>query len=125
MDPDAYLLHQVHPAKVAADVGASLVSTVLLWRGRRRAGLLVRYAAPALASVAVLRTADLAPLRETTRGRYVLAHMTPMAVALRMAGDTMMTIGASRRSTRLTALGALTIVAGWSRGAVRSHPRGE
>jgi len=28
------LYHQIHPAKLAADVGGSLVSTYLMWRRR-------------------------------------------------------------------------------------------
>jgi len=118
MDPDAYVLHQVHPAKLGADVAASLFSTALLWRGRPRPALLVRYGVPAIASIAVIRWADLAVLRTTRRGRYVLAHMPPWAIAARLAGDTVMAIGAARRSRRLVLLGGLAILAGWSDGAI-------
>src|SRR6266508_2381447 len=47
---ERYLLHQVHPAKLAADVSASAVSTVLFWRHRALAGLLVFAVPPAVAS---------------------------------------------------------------------------
>ena len=116
MDPEAYLLHQVHPAKLGADVSAALVSNVLLWRGRPGPALLVRYIVPAVASLLVVGLADVAPLRATARGRYALAHMPPEAAAIRLAGDTLMAIGASRRSVPLMLLGLLTVVAGWSHG---------
>jgi hypothetical protein len=32
MERDAYLLHQVHVAKLATDVSAGVVSTSLMWR---------------------------------------------------------------------------------------------
>jgi len=59
---------------------------------------------------------DLSPLRETARGRYVLANMPPPAQAVRALGDTLMVRGARRHQRKLIALGALVIAAGWSRG---------
>src|SRR5689334_22381213 len=69
---DRILVHQVHPAKVGADVAASVISNVLLWRGRTRAALAVRVVLPVVGSAAVLRFADLDALAKTRRGRYVL-----------------------------------------------------
>ena len=39
---DKVLVHQVHPAKIGADVTASMVSNVLLWKGRPRAAIAAR-----------------------------------------------------------------------------------
>ena len=38
IDRDAILVHQVHPVKLAFDIGASVVSNVLLWHHRLGAG---------------------------------------------------------------------------------------
>jgi hypothetical protein len=38
---ERFLVHQVHPAKLATDIGASAVSTVLFWQHRLVLGLLV------------------------------------------------------------------------------------
>jgi hypothetical protein len=40
------LIHQVHPVKLAFDIGASVVSNFLLWRHRLGAGLVSRYLLP-------------------------------------------------------------------------------
>ncbi|HKN38378.1 MAG TPA: hypothetical protein VJ456_04610 [Acidimicrobiia bacterium] len=114
-DPDALVLHQVHPAKLAADASASVASMWLLWRGRTATGFAVHYLVPLVASAVVLHR-DLSPLRETARGRYVLANMPPPAQAVRALGDTLMVRGARRHQRKLIALGALVIAAGWSRG---------
>ncbi len=113
---DAALIHQVHPAKVGADVTAALASTVLLWQGRPAGGLAVRCALPLAGSAAVLGLADLDALARTRRGRYVLAHMPPSAQALRLAGDALMALGAHRRSPALMLAGAAVVATGWSHG---------
>lgn len=108
------LLHQVHPAKMSADMTASLISDLLLWRERPVAALALRCAVPIASSAAVLGLADLDALSRTRRGRYVLAHMPPAAQAARLAGDAIMGIGAYRRSPALVISGAALVVLGWS-----------
>ncbi len=111
---DGAVLHQVHPAKIGADVTAAVVSSALLWRERPRAALAVRVILPAASSAAVLALADLDDLARTRRGRYVLAHMPPAAQAVRLAGDALMGLGAYRRSGLLVLAGATVIGVGWS-----------
>ena len=113
---DRVLVHQVHPAKIGADVTASLVSNVLLWRARPRAAIAVRVLLPLAGSAAVLRFADLDALARTGRGKYVLAHMPPSAQAVRLAGDALMGLGACRHRCALIIVGGAVVVAGWSYG---------
>jgi len=108
------LIHQVHPAKIGADVTAAVVSNVLLWREQPAAALTVRCLIPAASSVAVIGLADLDGLTRTRRGRYVLAHMPPSAQAVRLAGDALMGVGAYRRNVLLLVAGAAVIGAGWA-----------
>ncbi len=110
------LLHQVHPVKIGVDVGASIVSNVLLWRERPVTGVAVRCVLPIAGSALVLGLADLDALARTRRGRYVLAHMPASAQAIRLAGDALMGFGAYRRSAPLFAVGAAVVVLGWSHG---------
>jgi hypothetical protein len=116
-DPDALLLHQVHPVKLAADAGAAAVSLWLLWRGRTKSGIAVHYLIPLVASAFVL-TRDVSYLRGTGRGRYVLEHMPPPAQGVRALGDTLMVRGARKRQTRWIVAGALGVAAGWAYGLV-------
>lgn len=111
---DGALLHQVHPAKIAADVTGSAVSNALLWNERPKAAMVVRVLLPAAGSAAVLSLADLDRLARTRRGRYVLVHMPPSAQVVRLAGDAAMGVGAYRRSGMLLLAGAMLIGIGWS-----------
>jgi hypothetical protein len=108
------LVHQVHPAKISADVTASMISNLLLWRDRPVTAVAVRCVLPAASSVAVLGFADLDAVARTRRGRYVLAHMPPAAQVTRVAGDALMGLAVYRRSPVLFALGAAVVAAGWS-----------
>ena len=121
MSKDELLLHQVHWTKLTADGTASIVSLVLIWTGHRIVGLIVHFVTPAVASAVLLRT-DTSPLRSTRRGRYVLEHMPPVAQAVRLVGDAIMTVGAWRRSGYLIIAGLLIVIAGWSHGLIPSKP---
>jgi hypothetical protein len=118
---DELLLHQVHWTKLTADGTASIVSLVLIWTGHRIVGLIVHFVTPAVASAVLLRT-DTSPLRSTRRGRYVLEHMPPVAQAVRLVGDAIMTVGAWRRSGYLIITGLLIVIPGWSHGLIPSKP---
>lgn len=121
MNDEDLVLHQIRWAKLAADVGAEVVSLPLIWTGRRTSGLAVHFLVPAVASAFLLR-ADITRLRSTRRGKYVLEHMPPGAQAVRLAGDVVMTVGAWRRDARLIAAGVLVVVAGWSHGLIVRAP---
>jgi hypothetical protein len=115
IDCDAYLLHQVHAVKLVTDVISGLASTVLMWRRRVRAALLLAHLPPAVASAVVIR-GDLSSLKATRRGRYVLQHMPPSAQVLRLLGQAVMWRAAYRHRVPGVAAGALTILIGWSYG---------
>jgi hypothetical protein len=119
---DRILLHQVHPLKLAADISASVISNALLWQHRPVVGIVTRFALPVVGSAIVLSSADVERLRETAAGRYVLANMSPGAIAVRLAGDVVMAVGSWYRRPPLIALGLLIVAAGWSEGLVR-HTR--
>ncbi len=116
MNRDAVLVHQVHRVKLGFDITASIVSNFLLWRHRLVSGILTRYMLPAAGSALVLRYADVEALAETPRGRYVLEHMPPATTVLRLAGDTVMAVGAWRRRPRWMLAGGMLVAAGWSHG---------
>jgi hypothetical protein len=115
MDRNVYLLHQVHPAKLATDIAADVVSTWLMWQHRPRTALLVAHTAAAVASATVTRW-DLSSIQATRRGQYVLIHMPPAAQALRYLGQVLAWYAAYRHRPAGIVAGHLLVVAGWSAG---------
>ena len=95
-----------------------MISNALLWHHRLVPGLLTRYAVPVIGSAVVLRFANINSLAESTAGRYVVGHMPPEMMALRLTGDTLIAIGAWSRHPKWIALGVLTVGLGWSHGVI-------
>lgn len=116
MDADTILIHQVHPVKLAFDIGASIVSNILLWQHRLGLGMLARYVPPVVGSALVINLGDMDSLRRTGRARYVVEHMPPSTTAIRLAGDVVMGVGSWRRRPGWILAGALIVAAGWSHG---------
>jgi hypothetical protein len=123
---ERYLVHQIHPAKLATDIAASIVSTVLLWRRRPAAGLLAAIGPPVLASTLLLRR-DLDRWAQMAAGRYMLEHMPPWMQAARAASAVVTAVGGWRRKPPLVAAGYALTAIGWSHGllAHRSTRPGE
>lgn len=121
MDRDAYLLHQVHAAKLATDISADVASTWLMWHRRVPAALVASFL-PAAAASAVLIRRDLSGIRNTRRGRYVLAHMPPSAQAIRLAGLVMLWRAAYRHRLAGIAAGHVLVAVGWSHGLLALLP---
>lgn len=115
VDREAYLLHQVHALKLAADVTGDVLSTALMWRHRPAAAVAAGFAPAVLGSVIVSRL-DLAQLRGTRRGRYVMRHMPPVAQAVRFAGQLLAWRAAYRHNAAGIVVGHGIVAAGWSGG---------
>jgi hypothetical protein len=122
MDRQAYLLHQVHAAKLATDISAAIVSGWLMWHRRVPAALVAGFVPAGIASALVTRR-DLSTLADTRRGRYVLAHMPPAAQGLRLAGQVV--VWRAEYKHRLTGIvaGHVLVAAGWSHGLLASARR--
>ena len=115
---EKFLFHQVHPAKLATDIGAAIVSLYLLWQHQLVLGLLTHFIPPPIGSAAVIRFADLDSYKNTRLGAYLLRYMTPIAQAARLAGD-LITVGAAwYQSFAGILFGLAVIAAAWSYGWV-------
>jgi hypothetical protein len=89
---ERYLVHQIHPAKLATDIGVSAVSTMLFWQHRLVPGLVV-FAIPAPVASALVLRRDLAAYRDSAAGRYVLAHMPRSMQAVRSVSAVVLAVG--------------------------------
>ena len=114
------LYHQIHPAKLAADVGGSIASTYLMRRRRFAWAMLAAFAPAVLASVLVMRYADLERRKHSRFGCYMRRYMDRRGVdAWRFFGQVVMWVGAWYRVGKLVPAGAATVVAVWISGLWR------
>src|SRR5215212_924609 len=114
------LYHQIHPAKLAADVSGSILSTYLMWRRRFAWALLAAFVPAVLASVLVIRYANLERRKHSRFGRYMQRYMDRRLLdAWRFFGQVLMWVGAWYRVGKLVPIGVATVVAAWVSGLWR------
>jgi hypothetical protein len=113
------LYHQIHPAKLAADVGGSLVSTYLMWRRRFAWAMLAAFVPAFVASVLVMAYADLERRKHSPFGRYMQRYMNRRVEAWRFFGQVVIWVGAWYRVGKLIPIGWAIVVAAWASGVWR------
>jgi hypothetical protein len=112
------LYHQVHPIKLATDIGAAIVSLLLLWQHQLVAGLLVAFVPPPVASALLLTSVDFEGYRDRPIGAYLRRFMTPLVQALRLVGFGVSAVGAWEQQWPVLAAGWLIVAGCWSYGLV-------
>lgn len=113
---ERYLYHQIHPAKLAADVAAAIGGVSAFAAHRLATGLVISIAVPACASLLAIRYADLERLKRSRFGAYVKRFMTTSATVQRLAGFAILAYGAWTGSFLVCVLGAALIVHAWTMG---------
>src|SRR5437899_2966557 len=107
------LYHQIHPAKLAADVSASFISTYLIWQHKFGLAMLSAFVPAILASALVLRLADLECLKQSPFGHYIRQFMNRRIEAWRFAGQVVVWVGAWYHQFWLIPVGLATVIAAW------------
>jgi hypothetical protein len=80
------LYHQIHPAKLFADISTALLALDLFWRHALAPGLLIALVPPVLVSAVLIREADLGRYRSSPMGAYLRQFMPPWVQAVRLFG---------------------------------------
>jgi hypothetical protein len=113
------LYQQIHPAKFAADVSGSLVSTYLMWRRRFAWAMIAAFVPAIVASVLVIAYADLERRKHSPCGRYMQRYMNRRVEAWRFFGQVVIWFGAWYRAGKLIPIGLAIVVAAWVSGLWR------
>jgi hypothetical protein len=112
------LYHQIHPAKLATDIGSTPLSLYLFWAHNLIPALLVTFVPAIIASFIIIQTVNLEPYKNSGFGRYLARYMTPLMQALRGAGFIAMVVGAWYHIWWLIALGLVVVLLAWLRGVI-------
>jgi len=113
------LYHQVHPIKLAVDIGVTFPFLYFLWQHQIVPALVVGFVPPAVVSAAMIRwTPDLEGIRQSAVGRYLKTYMTPAVEAIRLLTLVPMAFGAWNHEPIYIALGVAVLVAAWGNGLI-------
>jgi cobalamin synthase len=99
------LYQQIHPAKLAANVGGSIVSTYLMRHRRFAWAMLAAFVPAVLASALVMRYADLERRKHSRFGRYMRRYMNRRVEAW---------VGAGYRVGKFVPIGWTIVVVAWA-----------
>jgi hypothetical protein len=116
------LYHQIHPAKLAGDITASIVSGYFLWQHQLVWGIVIAFAIAIVASLLVMQFCDLEWWAHSRMGRYVAWHMTKPIEAWRMGGQIVAWIGCWYHDWVTVLVGYALVIAAWMAGLVRKRP---
>ena len=117
------LYHQIHPAKLFADVSTALIGVDLFWRHELVPGLIIAVLSPVLVSAVLVREADLDKYRSSRMGAYLRRFMPPWVQAVRLFGVAL-AFYASWYHVPAGIVGGLALVAlCWANGVMRDGMR--
>jgi hypothetical protein len=110
------LYHQIHPWKLAADIGSLPVSLYFFWQHDLFLGLLTHLLPAVVSSILVIRFGNLETLKNSKAGAYLERQMTRPAEGVRLLGDLLTVFGAWFHQPAWIALGIVVVVLAWCRG---------
>ena len=118
------LYHQIHPLKLATDVGVTPVALYCLWVHRPLSAAIVGFVPPIVVSAAMLRwPPDLEPWKASALGRYVGRYMTPLIELVRFLTLAPMAYGAWNHEPGWIVIGLVMLVVAWANGLIWPKPR--
>lgn len=116
------LYHQVHPIKLATDILAQFVSLFFFWQQNLILGLAIMLIPPIIASLVLMNSVDLTPIKDSAVGAYLRRAMPRSMEMVRLFGTFPMVFGAWYHNITLIVVGLLIVALGWSLGAFIRTP---
>src|SRR5262245_28329861 len=112
------LYHQIHPVKLFTDWSTGLLALYPFWHHKLIVALLIAFLPSILASLIIVRFADLEKYKQSAFGKYVSQYMTRAFEAMRLIGYGIMAVGAWVHVVWAVLLGLLIILLAWLRGVI-------
>jgi len=110
------LYHQIHPLKLAADIGCEPVSLYFFWQHDLVLGVATHFVPPIAASLILICCTDFAGIKSSKAGAYLRRHMTRTIEGIRLAGDVVMVFGAWFHRPFLIVAGLAVVAIAWCSG---------
>lgn len=108
------LYHQIHPAKLAADIGGAIASYYFFWVHEPLIAIIAAFLPAIIGSIIVIRLADIERIGKSPMGRKMKERMSRKIEALRFAGYAVSAAGAWYNDVLWVILGLAFVSACWA-----------
>jgi hypothetical protein len=116
------LYHQIHPLKLATDIGVTPISLYFLWRHWIAPAIVIGFVPPVAVSVTMMIwPPDLERLKRSVLGQYISKYMTPTVEVIRFLSLVPMAWGAWIHNFWVIVLGLVILLLAWCSGVVVRH----
>lgn len=120
------LYHQIHPLKLATDIGVVPPALYFLWQHRSLPAAVIAFIPPVLVSAVMMKwPPDLERLKSSRLGRYIKKSMPPGIEGLRLISLVPMAYGAWKHRVGYILLGLLVLVVAWCNGLIWQRRRAD
>lgn len=115
------LYHQIHPAKLATDSSAAIISLYYFWQHHLALALGFHFLPPIIASYIIIKYVSVETQKKSGFGRYIKNHMSHKMEGLRFSGDIIMVIAAWYHSGTGIFFGLMVVLFAWLKGAIAAE----
>jgi hypothetical protein len=112
------LYNQIHPAKLAVDIGSTPFLLYLFWQHELLFAILVAFIPSIVASAIIIKYVPLESYRSSRLGHYVGKYMTRAMEGIRFLGLIVMIFGAWFHIWFMFPIGLLIVLLGWLNGFI-------
>ncbi len=110
--------HEIHPVKLAADIGSAVGFMYFLWVQNLLGGLIIGLLPSIITSAVIIKWANLEKYKQSSFGKYIEKYMTNTMRLIRLIGLVVALIGAWFHMWWLILLGVFIVLLAWLRGKI-------
>jgi|SRR5215469_5579301 len=116
------LYHQIHPLKLATDIGVTPISLYFLWEHRIAPVVVIGFVPPVVVSVTtMIWPPHLERLKRSVLGQYISKYMTRTVEVIRFLSLVPMAWGAWIHNFWMIVLGLVILLLAWCSGVIVRH----
>lgn len=109
---------EIHPAKLAVDIGTGVISIYFFWFQNLVFGLVIVFLPSIIITAVIMKWVNLEKYKQSSFGKYIDKYMTSTIRLIRTVGLVIALVGAWFHIWWLIIAGLLGILLAWLRGKI-------
>lgn len=109
---------EIHPVKLAVDIGTGIISIYFFWLQNLVLGLIIGFLPSIIITAVIIKWVNLEKYKQSSFGKYIDKYMTSTIRLIRLMGLVVILVGAWFHIWWLILVGLVTILLAWLRGKI-------